>query len=243
MPVSIWIGYDSRQADAYAVCRASIRRHLRVRKGQPVPICGILLDEVRDAGLYSRPTHRKGGQLWDVISDAPMSTEFAISRFLTRHLGSSGLALFMDSDMLVRADLMEMFDQVDPVHAITCVKHRYEPPEGEKMDGQAQLRYARKNWSSFMVFNCDHPANRALTVKMVNKLPGRDLHRFSWLEDHGIGEIGVEWNWLVGHSDALVTPKVVHFTEGGPWLAKYADVPYANEWRVAAREVKIACPA
>jgi hypothetical protein len=27
------------------------------------------------------------------------------------------------------------------------------------MDGQAQTRYARKNWSSVMVFNCDHPAN------------------------------------------------------------------------------------
>jgi hypothetical protein len=33
-----------------------------------------------------------------------------------------------------------------------------------------------------MVFNCDHPANRALTLDLINTVPGRDLHRFCWLD-------------------------------------------------------------
>jgi len=39
------------------------------------------------------------------------------------------------------------------------------------MDGQVQSKYARKNWSSFMIFNCHHEANQALTPEMVNALP------------------------------------------------------------------------
>ena len=32
-----------------------------------------------------------------------------------------------------------------------------------KMDGQAQQPYARKNWSSLILYNCAHPATRQLT--------------------------------------------------------------------------------
>jgi hypothetical protein len=99
------------------------------------------------------------------------------------------------------------------------------------MDAQAQVRYARKNWSSVMLFNLDHPANWTLTVELINKVPGRDLHRFCWLDDKYIGELDVKWNWLVGHSDPTINPSIVHFTEGGPWFADYCDVPYAEEWR------------
>jgi hypothetical protein len=49
-----------------------------------------------------------------------------------------------------------------------------------------------------MLFNCDHPSNKKLTVEMINTLPGRDLHRFCWLEDDEIGELDPGWNWLVG---------------------------------------------
>jgi hypothetical protein len=57
------------------------------------------------------------------------------------------------------------------------------------------------------------------------------LHRFCWLEDDEIGELPVEWNWLVGHSDPEVNPKNVHFTDGGPWFQGFENVPHADEWR------------
>lgn len=168
-----------------------------------------------------------------------MSTEFAISRFLVPHLvalsttggNPRGWAAFMDCDMLARRNLCRMFEIVKDDYAVMCVHHNHRPAGETKMDGQVQTQYGRKNWSSMMLFNCDHPANAELTVDLVNKLPGRDLHRFCWLDDSEIGELGPEWNYLVGHSDEAIDPAIVHFTEGVPSMPGYENVPYADEWR------------
>lgn len=227
MKEMLFIGFDPRETDAYAVARHSARASLN----RPVPIRGLVLPELRKKGLYWRPTSRRDGRLWDDISEAPMSTEFAISRFLCPILAGTGWALFMDADMLVRKNLDRLFHDADPSKAVIVVKHQYDDQTGVKMDGQAQLPYARKNWSSVMLFNASHPANKALTVEMVNSLPGRDLHRFCWLEDKHIGEMSVEWNWLVGHSDPSVDPSIVHFTLGVPSMDGHENDAYADEWR------------
>ena len=228
---SIWIGFDPREAAAFAVCRDSIKRTLT----QPIPIHGIVLDDLRRDGLYYRPIDFRDGQLYDPISEAPMSTEFAISRFFTPYLADSGWALFMDCDMLVRSSLARLFEEANPKYAVYCVKHNHIPKEIVKMDGQTQTRYARKNWSSFCLFNCDHPSNKGLTLKKLNTLPGRDLHRFCWLKDEEIGELGPEWNYLVEETTADVRPNVLHFTKGGPWMEGFEDVSYADQWQEALR--------
>jgi hypothetical protein len=227
---SVFIGYDPRETEAFAVCRQSIRR-----LSGNIPISAVALDEMREAGLYHRPTSRKDGRLWDDISEAPMSTAFAISRFLTPILAKSGWALFMDCDVLARNDLYDLFDLADPSYAVMCVKHHHVPPEGVKMDGQLQTLYARKNWSSVMLFNCDHPANRRLTVELINTVPGRDLHRFCWLEDDEIGALPQAWNWLAGYSPKSCDPSLVHFTNGTPNIPGYEDAPYADEWLAERR--------
>jgi len=100
------------------------------------------------------------------------------------------------------------------------------------MDGMVQTSYSRKNWSSVMLFNCSHPSNKNLTVDLVNTVPGRDLHRFCWLKDNEIGELPLEWNYLVGYSKLNGSkPALVHFTHGLPDLAGYEDQEYADEWR------------
>ncbi len=189
-----------------------------------------MLDDLRARGLYRRPTSHRDGRLWDDISGAPCATEFSISRFLVPHLAGSGWALFMDCDMLVRADLFKLIAQADDDRAVMVVKHNYDPPEGVKMDGQAQLRYARKNWSSVVLWNVGHPANAKLTIDMVNTVPGRDLHRFFWLDDEQIGELDASWNWLAGHSSTDIDPAIVHFTEGLPNMTGYEDSEFADEW-------------
>jgi lipopolysaccharide biosynthesis glycosyltransferase len=228
---SIWVGFDPREAAAYAVCRSSIIRNLTL----PIPVHGVVLDDLRRDGLYTRPIEYRDGQLYDPISEAPMSTEFAISRFFVPHLAGSGWALFMDCDMLVRSSLVRLFEKADPKYAVYCVKHNHVPTSIVKMDGQTQTKYPRKNWSSFALFNCDHPANKRLSLKTLNKLPGRDLHAFSWLHDDEIGELGPEWNYLVDETKADVKPEVLHFTKGGPWMAGYEDVDYADQWNEALR--------
>lgn len=227
---SVWIGYDPRETEAFAVCRRSLRRHSYGMMINPIDLA-----ELRRIGLYSRPTERRDGQLWDVISEAPMSTEFAISRFLTPILAREGWALFMDCDMLVRRNLAGIINALDPSKAVMCVKHNYEVTNDVKMDDQVQTRYARKNWSSVMAFNCDHPANKALTVEMINTVPGRDLHRFCWLNDDEIGALDPAWNYLVGITKDVEEPGIVHYTNGGPWFDEYRDVPFGDEWLAERR--------
>lgn len=205
---------------------------------RPIPIKGLVLEDLISTGLYKRPMERRPSAadkpvMWDVISDAPQSTEHANSRFLVPYIARFGWALFCDGDMLFRGNVGRMFDKLDPKFAVYCVKHKFDPPAGVKMDGQEQTRYRRKNWSSFLVFNCDHPSNSCLrnSTEMANTLPGRDMHRLCWLTDEEIGELDSSWNFLVGHTDPAVNPYVVHFTEGCPDMAGYSDVPFADEWR------------
>lgn len=224
---SIWIGFDPREAEAFAVCRHSIQSRLT----QAIRCRGLLLSDLQKKGLYTRPIERRGNQVWDVVSGAPMSTAFAVSRFFIPHLQEGGLALFMDCDILVRCSLARVFEQAKDKYAVMVVKHRYQPSETQKMDGQAQTKYERKNWSSFALWNLDHPAHKKLTLEVLNTWPGRDLHAFKWLEDDEIGELDPAYNFLSGVTDSNVDPKCVHFTLGGPWFPGYEDVPFAEEWR------------
>lgn len=238
---SVWIGFDPRQTDGIAVSSYSAKRNMS-RGG--VPIYGLVQDDLRSLGLYWRRTEKRksaadGPVIWDLVSDAAESTQFSNTRFLTQHLAKKlGVewGLFMDCDMLVRADLLQLLRLVDeqPGKALYCVKHDHRPQPGIKMDGQIQSSYLRKNWSSLMLFRVGHPAHTRLSLEMINEVPGRDLHRLCWLEDDEIGEFPIEWNFLVRHNDpATYVPKIVHFTEGLPSIPKYENDPFADEWRRA----------
>lgn len=240
---SVWIGYDPRETDAYAVARRSIDKRLNL----PIPVKGLVLSDLQDRGLYTRPTRRVQKEmpdgsvrsvLIDELSiredyDGAMSTEFAISRFLVPTVAGSGYALFVDADVMARANVGELFKiaERDRSKAVWCVKHNHQPAGKTKMDGQAQSSYGRKNWSSVMLFNANHPANKALTVDLVNTVPGRDLHRFCWLDDDLIGELEPAWNHLVGEAAPRPDAKIVHFTLGVPSFEGYEDCEYADEWR------------
>ena len=237
---SIWIGWDPREVQGYLVTRYSIRTRLT----QPIPIKPIMLKKLAEIGLYRRPTEvrtirnfftgRETTQLWDVLSGAPMSTQFACSRFFVPLLAKTGKALFMDCDMMATVNLTEIFEYVDadPGKAVYCVKHDHKPVRSVKMDNQTQTQYLRKNWSSVMVFDCDHPSNQKLTPKILNSWPGRDLHAFKWLEDDEIGELPISYNYLVGYTRLPEdeTPAIVHWTEGSPFMPGYEQAEYADEF-------------
>jgi len=233
-PCSIFIGFDQREVAAFAVARHSAKRRMSTR----LPIRGIVLDDVIGRGLYRREVQERCGPtgarvLWDPISDAPMSTQFAISRFLVGHLAERGWVLFMDCDVLVRISLSRLFEGLDDRKALYCVKHPEMPDvAGVKMDGQPQTTYRRKLWSSVFCLNVEHPANKALTLDLINTAPGRELHAFCWLNDYEIGELGPEWNHLVGLAGSVPTiaPRILHYTCGVPTMPGFEHCEYAEEW-------------
>jgi hypothetical protein len=232
---TIYIGYDPREHDYVKVLDKSIR----INTARTYNIVPIIQKEVRRAGLYWRsPEIDLAGNRVDVFDGKPFSTEFSFTRFLVPFLNQmSGLALFMDADMFVRSDITEIFDVygTDKDKAISCVQHTHAPTETTKMDGQVQTIYRRKNWSSLVLWNCDHPWVKELTIADVNTKTGSWLHAFEWMDIYPIGNIPLEWNWLDGDSDEDITPKNVHFTTGGPvypdWKPKRdIDAKYAEEW-------------
>ncbi len=240
MALEVFVGWDPRELDAYEVCEHS----LASRATCEIHIQPVILDDLRNEGLYTRKTEIRDGRLWDTTSEAPMSTEFAISRFfvplLARRMGKTGWALFCDCDFLWLKDIADLTKQFDARKALCCVQHNYQAVEGTKMDGQVQQNYARKNWSSLMAFNLAHPSNGKLDLQLLNSVPGRDLHRFCWLSDDEIGSLSPDWNWLEGtYKVSELAPSAVHFTRGGPWMDGWTDVDFADNWIAEKRSLPV----
>lgn len=223
-PFKIFIGWDRREDIAYQVAKKSIEDRASI----PVEIIPLKQHKLRDTGIYTRPT------------DKLASTEFTFTRYLVPYLADyKGWALFIDCDFLFLDDVAKLVEQIDDSYAIMCAQHQYTPKPGQKMDGQLQTIYPKKNWSSMMLINCEHPKNiNELTLNNVNNenLNGAHFHRFSWLPDSSIGQISHEWNWLVGwyNEPDDGAPKALHYTEGGPWFDNYKDCEYAAEWNSVA---------
>lgn len=225
--VRIFVGYDERESLAYRACVNS----LHGMASAPFHVEPLRADRLRRAGLYWRCYDEHDGQRVDWSDGRPFSTDFTYTRFLVPALCQwLGVALFCDSDFMWRRDVSLLLKQYDPRYAVQVVKHDHRPPEKVKMRGQAQAVYPRKNWSSLMLWNCEHPANSGLTPDVVNMREGRWLHRFGWLDDDQIGGLAPEWNWLEGEAGDL-DPAAVHYTRGTPDMHGHHDAPFADEWR------------
>lgn len=212
--IQVFIGYDSNEKVAFNVLAYSILKN----STKPVSITPIYLPNIRD--VFTRERNNLS------------STEFSFSRFILPNLMSyKGWGVFMDCDQLMLGDIAELWDQRDDKYAVQLCKHDYQPEEDKKFLGQVQTKYEKKNWSSFMLMNCDKCSN--LTPEYVNTATGLELHQFKWLENDGlIGELPLEWNWLVDepgyHEKENV--KNIHFTKGGPWFKEYENCSYSKIW-------------
>lgn len=217
--LDVFVGYDSDEVIAYhALCQS-----IADRSSRPVRFTPLKLETL--ASVFHRERL------------ATQSTEFAFSRFLTPYLsGYAGWSLFMDCDMLARADIAELFALADDRYAVMVCQHDYAPRDDVKFLGHVQTRYPKKNWSSVMLFN--NARCRALSPEFVNTASGLELHQFKWLAgDHEIGSLPLEWNWLVGEYDYAPGAKIAHFTRGGPYFAGYEGCDYADEWRAVRDRV------
>lgn len=236
----IYIGWDAREAVPAATLAYSII--INSEKGIVSRIYPLKHKDLRQRGLFWREWRiDETGQMWDVQDGAPCSTEFSFTRFLVPELakveGKRGYALFMDCDMLVLDDINEAFEiaESDPSKAVWCVKHEHNPTETVKMDNIRQTNYLRKNWSSFMIFNLDHPDNQKLTKEAVNSQRGLALHGFYWTD--AIGELPEKWNYLWYPNDKsrdLLNYSNIHFTAQNPWQhpSAYEEDPAGKLWEI-----------
>ena len=211
--LNIYIGYDPRESVAFHVLAHSLLR----RSSVPLSVSPLVRSQL--SSIYTRPR-------------GPIeSTEFSMTRFLVPYLsGYAGWSLYMDCDMLCRTDIAALAAEIErhADKAVVVCKHDYVPKSERKFLDQVQTKYARKNWSSLMLFN--NQRCRALSPDYVSSASGLELHRFAWTEDRLIGKLEPEWNWLVGEYPHNAAARIVHFTLGGPYFAEYRACDYADEW-------------
>lgn len=210
-PIPIFVGYDPREAVAYHTCVNSIIR----LASRPVAIIPLALNLFED---YTE-THTDG------------SNHFIYSRFLVPHLMQyTGHAIFIDGDMIVRDDIVKLWELQDPTKDVQVVKHDYQTRMTEKYLGSKNENYPRKNWSSVILWNCSSYPNRKLTPDFIQRSTGAELHRFTWIDDERIGELPPEWNWLPDEYGPNSAAKLLHYTLGTPCFHEFADTPQGSEW-------------
>lgn len=148
-------------------------------------------------------------------------TDFTYSRFLVPWLcGYQGRALFLDADMVVTADIRELFEL------------------GDASDVQVMKRQQRFEWASAMLFNCARC--RILTPEYVED-SSRALLDLKWAQS--IGEFPERWNRCVGYSTERAPAKLYHFTKGIPcwpetqknpedavWFKAFEDANFTVSW-------------
>lgn len=214
-PLPIYIGYDEAEPVAFHACAESIIRNSSI----PVSITPLYSKQLE----FRNPLGKDG---------YPQSNGFIYSRFLVPEMeGFKGLALFIDGDMVVEGDISDLFFDHQYGKAIHVVKHDYTPRLSKKYLGATNQAYPRKNWSSVMLFECEHFKNRKLTQQFVEKQTGEYLHRMQWLDDEDIGELPKEWNCLVGEDNQSdKEPKLIHYTNGTPCWNEWRDLGYAETW-------------
>jgi lipopolysaccharide biosynthesis glycosyltransferase len=209
--INIYVGFDQKEAVAYHV------------------FCQSLIDN-SSLPLKISPIALKNLQKYDE-KHTDRSNDFVYSRFLIPFLNNfNGWALFVDGDMICQSDIKELFDLRDDSKAVMVVKHNYETKQEKKYLGNINENYPRKNWSSVILWNCNHSKHKILTPTFVSEQTGKFLHRFSWLEDKDIGELPLEWNWLAIEYEDNTKAKIIHYTLGTPCFSDYKNTAMAEIW-------------
>ena len=182
----VFIGYDERQPLSYNVAQFSIIRKSKT----PVAITPIIHSQVSPV--------RTG------------LTPFTFTRFLVPAMCDyDGWALFIDCDVILNADITELFDKADDKYSVMVCK------------GNAPFEHA-----AVVLMNCKKL--KMLTPEFINTENG--LHKFKFLSDSEIGDLGKEWGYLVGYEKDPINAKLIHYTQGIPAFPETLDSPMAVKW-------------
>ena len=175
------------------------------------------------------------------------SNAFTYSRFLVPYLCDfKGHAIFMDAtDMLMLADVAELDALFDPQYAVQCVQHpTYRTRHPIKYKGTSMQcpnrDYARKNWASVMIMNCEHAYWHAVNPKTLETAAGLAMLKFGGLSPSEVGALPDKWNRIVDEGQPVDGAAVLHFTAGIAAFPAYRNSPGADLWlRTADRMVEL----
>ena len=211
-PLTIYIGYDSTMNDLEGVCEKSIRETIKQShfsgSGGEYQIVNPI---IKMLDISKLPDYNR--------EYANQSTEFTYSRFLIPYLENyEGFSLFIDNDFIFKKSLLPMFYYLNPDDAVACIKYPHYEHDATKFDGEVNIDYPCKLWSSMMFFNNSHEDCKKLTPEVVNTWTGKQLHQFEWTDK--ISEIPQKYIFVEGYDNPEDKWDYtgIHYTRGGPWI-------------------------
>ena len=145
--------------------------------------------------------------------------------------GFAGWAAFIRSDMLFLADVYELWRLRDERCAVMDVRR------------ERTARGQEPPWCRPLLWNCAHPANRALTEGFLAQAGDDALNRFAWLDETARGCLPEAWNWREGQSDPAIPPKAVEFAAAPAVDAVNRAPLYADLWRREEKRIYGDLPA
>lgn len=208
--IHVFLGYDQREAIGFHVFVSSLLRNASTH---------VAIHRLDACGLQQG------------------SNAFTMSRFLVPYMmGFKGRAIFCDaSDMLCVADIAELDALFNDRYAVQVVKHQYQTRNPVKYLGTtmecANKDYARKNWASLMLINCEHDGWRNTTPKTLPHRTPIQMLQFEHLHDNVVGPLPDEWNRIVDEGQPVDGAKILHWTSGLPAFPRYMSAPGADLWR------------
>ena len=212
-PLNIYIGYDSRHSDLAELCKKCLAHGINWGFGGG-DINGSMTKwrpEIKFLDISKIPEYTR--------DYANQSTEFTYSRFLIPYLENyEGFSIFLDDDILFDGSILPMFYFMNPDDAVACIQYDFDKYVDTKFNGEKNVSYPKKLWSSLMIFNNGHEDCKKLTPEVVNTESGKYLHQFEWTDK--ISEIPEWFVFTEGHDtdETKWRPLAVHYTRGGPWI-------------------------
>ena len=203
----VYVGWDCYDPRALDVCLFSIQRHAS-------DLVEIVSLKPKTVTALCGPDPDPGGE------------KQAVARYLVPSLNDfDGWAAFVSSDVLFQADIYELWRHRDPRFAVMGV------PAAASDAPAGVLR------TSLLLWNCGHPANRALTPKAVAGDDAESLAQFGWLQRNMIGALPSAWCWREGLSDPDQLPKAIDFAPRKPWIGEVDLCQYADRWHDEATRI------
>jgi len=211
-PLNIYIGVDKTHNNVEGITKKSIENSIfksyshgggtEIFRFEP-EIKYLDVDKIAE---YTRPY-------------ANQSTWFTYSRFLIPYLENyEGFSMFLDDDIFFTRNPLTMFYFLNPDDAVACIQYPHYEHDDTKFDGEVNIDYPCKLWSSLMFFNNGHEDCKKLTPEAVNTWTGKQLHQFEWTDKlskiperfiftEGYDNIEEKWDY-----------SGIHYTRGGPWI-------------------------
>jgi len=209
-PFNIYIGYDSTHKQIEDLTKFSIESSIRSTYTQN-DTTNQFMPEIKYLDYSKIPEYNREYK--------NQSTAFTYSRFLIPYLENyEGFSMFIDDDILFEKSLLPMLYYLNPDNAVACIQYPQYAHDSVKFNGEINIDYPCKLWSSLMIFNNGHEDCKKLTPDVVNSWTGAQLHQFEWTDK--LSKIPEHYIFTEGYDNPETKwgCSGYHYTRGGPWI-------------------------